>query len=191
MKSLYHIDGGGCDYAKGTGSSAQRLHAILADRSCRTQGPGDAPPVFTGASCAQGYQRRPCAVHGSPNCPGPRQGTESPRFSAAPAARARAPRRPPRTRRPPTTRAGGRRGAGEGAGVYSRGSGWSSKLTRLRFAGGRSGEAAAIPGLPAPEPPRRWRIHCCCAAPSRPCLDTPLAAALIPPNRTAHKETWA
>ena len=45
VKSLYHIDGGGCDYAKGTGSSAQRLHAILADRSCRTQGPGDAPPV--------------------------------------------------------------------------------------------------------------------------------------------------
>ena len=42
VKSLYHIDGGGCDYAKGTGSSAQRLHAILADRSCRTQGPGDA-----------------------------------------------------------------------------------------------------------------------------------------------------
>ena len=56
VKSLYHIDGGGCDYAKGTGSSAQRLHAILADRSCRTQGPGDAPPVCTGASCAQGYQ---------------------------------------------------------------------------------------------------------------------------------------
>ena len=39
VKSLYHIDGGGCDYAKGTGSSAQRLHAILADRSCRTQWP--------------------------------------------------------------------------------------------------------------------------------------------------------
>ena len=76
VKSLYHIDGGGCDYAKGTGSSAQRLHAILADRSCRTQGPGDAPPVFTGASCAQGYQRRPCAVHGSPSCPGPRQGSQ-------------------------------------------------------------------------------------------------------------------
>ena len=65
------------------------------------------------------------------------------------------------------------------------------RVERLRFAGGRSGEAAAIPGLPAPEPPRRWRIHCCCAAPSRPCLDTPLAAALIPPIRTAHKETWA
>ena len=71
VKSLYHIDGGGCDYAKGTGSSAQRLHAILADRSCRTQGPGDAPPVCTGASCAQGYQRRPCAVQRLAELPWP------------------------------------------------------------------------------------------------------------------------
>ena len=74
VKSLYHIDGGGCDYAKGMGSSAQRLHAILADRSCRTQGPGDAPPVFTGVSCAQGFQRRPCAVQRLADSPWPEAG---------------------------------------------------------------------------------------------------------------------